>query len=196
MISKKALEALLVSAIALLVAPALSAKGFSYSYADVGYQRLSGDDYDADEAVVNASFGVHDLIALQAGYVRGWTDGFPKDQDPSGNPDMNQFQLGLRPHYSFTDKLDVFGDLIWVNTKFNGDRSNSDIGYVYAAGIRYQTFKRLELRIAGEYRSGDVDEGFLVVGPVIKLTKDFDLSLRTSYSSDSKDYFAGLRLNF
>ena len=196
MISKKALEALLISAIALLFAPVLSAKGFSYSYADVGYQRLSGDDYDADEAVVNASFGVHDLVALQGGYVRGWTDGFPKDQDPSGNPDMNQFQVGLRPHYSFTDKLDVFGDLIWVNTKFNGDRSNSDIGYVYAAGIRYQTFKRLELRIAGEYRSGDVDEAFLVVGPVIKLTKDFDLSVRTSYSSDSQDYFAGLRLNF
>jgi hypothetical protein len=194
--SKKALEALLVAVIALLVAPMVPAKGFSYSYADVGYQRVNGDDYDVDEAVVNASFGVHDLVALQAGYTRGWTDGFPKDQDPSGDPDMNQFQVGLRPHYSFTDKLDVYGDLIYVNTKFNGDRSNSDIGYIYAAGIRYQTFKRLELRIAGEYQSGDIDEAFLVIGPVIKLTKDFDLSIRTAHSSDSAEYFAGLRLNF
>lgn len=196
MIAKKAHEALLVSAFALLFAPVLSAKGFSYSFADVGYERTNGDEFDVDGAVVNASFGVHDLLALQVGYVRGWTDGFPKDQDPSGDPDMNQFQIGLQPHYSFTDKLDAFGDLIYVNTKFNGDRSNTDIGWVYAAGIRYQTFKRLELRLAGEYQSGDVDEAFLVIGPVIKLTKDFDLSLRTSHSSDSSAYFAGLRLNF
>jgi hypothetical protein len=197
MTSKKALKALLVSATALLLAPAaLNAKGFSYSYADVGYERINGDEFDVDGAAANASFGVHDFVALQAGYVRGWTDGFPKDQDPSGDPDMNQFQVGVRPHYSFTNKLDVYGDFIWVNTKFNGDRSNSDIGYVYAAGVRYQTFKRLELRIAGEYQSGDVDEAFLVIGPVIKLTKDFDLSLRTAHSSDSSAYFAGLRLNF
>ncbi len=85
---------------------------------------------------------------------------------------------------------------IYVNTKFNGDRSNTDIGYIYGAGIRYQSFKRVELRLAGEYVSGNVDKAFLVLGPVIKLTKTFDLSLRTSYSSDDKDYFAGLRMNF
>ena len=54
----------------------------------------------------------------------------------------------------------------------------------------------MELRLAGEYVSGNVDKAFLVLGPVIKLTKTFDLSLRTSYSSDYKDYFAGLRMNF
>jgi hypothetical protein len=196
MISKKAPKALLVSALALLFTPALSAKGFSYSYADVGYQRVNGDHYDVDEAVVNASFGVHDLVALQGGYVRGWTDGFPKTEDPSGNPDLNQFQVGLRPHYSFTNSLDAYGDVIYVNSKFNGDRSHTDIGWVYAAGIRYQAFKRVEFRVAGEYQSGDVDEAFLVIGPVIKLTRDLDLSLRTAHSSDSSNYFAGLRLNF
>jgi predicted porin len=196
MISKKAPKALLVSALALLFAPVLSAKGFSYSYGDVGYQRVNGDHYDVDEAVVNASFGVHDMVALQAGYIRGWTDGYPKTEDPSGNPDLNEFQFGLRPHYSFTKSLDAYIDLIYFNSKFNGDRSNTDIGGIYGAGIRYQAFKRVEFRLAGEYQSGDIDEGFLVIGPVIKLTKDFDLSIRTAHSSDSSNYFAGIRLNF
>jgi opacity protein-like surface antigen len=194
--SKKALEALLVSALALLFAPALSAKGFSYSFADVGYNHLSGDEYDMDGAAVDAVFGVHDYVALRGGYTRGWTDGFPKDRDPSGNPDVNQFRVGLEPHYSLFKSLDLVADLIYVNTKFNGDRSRTDIGYIYGAGIRYQSFKRVELRLAGEYVSGNVDKAFLVLGPVIKLTKTFDLSLRTSYSSDYKDYFAGLRMNF
>ncbi|MFZ0467892.1 MAG: hypothetical protein WAL92_03105 [Thiogranum sp.] len=194
--SKKALEALLVSALALLFAPTLAAKGFSYSFADVGYNHLSGEDYDMDGAEVDASFGVHDYVALRGGYTRGWTDGFPKDVDSSGDPDMNQFRVGLEPHYSLLKSLDLVADLIYVNTKFNGDRSNSDIGYIYGAGIRHQLFKRVEVRLSGQYVSGDVDKAFLVLGPVIKLTKTFDLTLRTSYNSDEKDYFAGLRMNF
>jgi opacity protein-like surface antigen len=149
-----------------------------------------------DQAVVNASFAVHDLVALRAGYARGQTDDFPVARDPSGDPDVSQFLIGLRPHYSLTKHLDAFGDLVYTNSKFNGDRSHTDLGYIYAAGVRYQAFKRVELRLAGEYRSGDIDEAFLVVEPVIRLTRTFDLSLRTSQSSDSSDYFAGLRLNF
>jgi hypothetical protein len=149
-----------------------------------------------DSAQVDASFGVSDYVALRAGYIRGWTDGFPKDKDSSGDPDLNEFRVGLQPHYSLLKSLDVYADLIYFNTKTNGDSSNSDIGYIYGAGIRHQMFKRLELRLAGEYRSGDIDKAFVVLGPVIKLTKKFDLSLRTSHSSDSADYFAGVRLNF
>lgn len=197
--SKKAFEALLVSVLLSMCGPVLAAKGFSYSFADVGYNRLSGDseDYDMDAAQLDASFGIHDYVALRAGYIRGWTDGFPEGQDPSGDPDLNEFRVGLQPHYSvLKKKLDAYGELIYINSKFNGDRSNSDIGYIYGGGVRYQAFKRLEIRLGGEYRSGDIDKGFAVLAPVIELTKKFDLSLRASYSDDVADYFAGFRLNF
>lgn len=196
--SKKAFEALLVSALLLTCGPALAAKGFSYSFADVGYNRLSGDnnDFDMDSAQVDASFGVHKYVALRAGYIRGWTDGFPEDQDPSGDPDLNEFRVGLQPHFSLLKSLDAYGEVIYFNQKFNGDRSNSPKGYIYAGGLRYQAFKRLEVRLAGEYRSGDIDNGFGVLGVVYKLTKKFDLSLRTSQSTENADYFAGVRLNF
>lgn len=194
--SKKAFKALLVSALLLTGGPVLAAKGFNYSFADVGYNYLDGDNFDMDAGQVDASFGIFDNVALRAGYLRGWTDNFPKSQDPSGNPDLNEFRVGLQPHYSLLKSLDAYADLLYVNTKLNGDRSNTDIGYIYGAGIRYQAFKKVEFRLAGEYRSGDVDEAFVVLGPVIKLTKNFDLSLRTAHSSDSSDYFAGLRMNF
>jgi len=102
----------------------------------------------------------------------------------------------VEPHYSLLKSLDLVADLVYVNTKFNGDRSNSDIGYIYGAGIRHRMFKWLEVRLAGEYISGDVDKAFLVLGPVIKLNRTFELSIRSSYSSDQQDYFAGLRMNF
>jgi len=194
--SKKAFEALLVSALLLTGGPVLAAKGFNYSFADVGYEYWDGDDFDMDAGQVDASFGIFDNLALRAGYTRGWTDNFPESVDPSGDPDLNEFRFGFQPHYSVFKSTDIFADLIYVNSKFNGDRSNSDIGYIYGAGIRHQTFKKVELRLAGEYRSGDIDEAFLVLGPVITLTKNIDLSLRTAHSSDSADYFAGLRLNF
>lgn len=197
--SNKAFEALLVSALMLVCGPVLAAKGFSYSYADAGYYHLSGDsdDYDVDGAQVDLSFGVHDFVALRGGYIRGWTDDFPEDQDPSGDPDLNEFRVGLQPHYTLLKKkLDAFAEVIYVNSKFNGDRSNSDIGYIYGGGLRYQAFKRLEVRLGGEYRSGDIDKGFGVLEPVIKLTKKFDLSLRTTQSSDVATYFAGFRLRF
>jgi len=196
--SNKAFKAVLFSALLLVGGPVLAARGFSYSFADVGYNRLSGDssDFDMDAAQVDASFGVSKYVALRAGYIRGYTDGFPKNQDSSGDPDLNEFRFGLEPHYSLFKSLDAFVDLIYVNRKFNGDRSNTDIGYIYAGGVRYQALKRLELRITGEYRSGDINKAFVSLTPVIKLTRRFDASFRASYNGDSQDYFAGVRLKF
>jgi hypothetical protein len=192
----KATRALLLAVSVLLVSPMLAAKGLEYSYADVGYLKYNGDDYDVAGGAVNASFGVFELLALRAGYTRGWTDNYPKSQDPSGDPDLNGFMAGLRPHYSITDNMDVYGDLLYSNNKFNGDRSRTDIGWIYDAGIRWQALKWAELNVAGQYRSGSIDASFLVVNPVFKLTKSLDLSVSTSQGSNDSDYFAGLRLNF
>jgi hypothetical protein len=196
MYCNKATRALLLAVSVLLVSPVLAAKGLEYSYADVGYLKFNGDHFDMAGGTVNASFGVFDLLALRLGYTRGWTNNYPRNQDPSGDPDLNAFLAGLRPHYSITDHMDVYGDLLYSNNKFNGDRSRTDIGWIYDAGIRWQALKWVELNVAGQYRSGNIDSSFLVFNPVFKLTKSLDLSLSTSQGSDDSDYFAGLRLKF
>lgn len=196
MSSKKAASALLVPLCALLFSPALVAKGLEYTYADVGYIKFNGDDYDYHGGTIDASFGVFDLAALRLGYTRARTEKFPKAKDPSGNPDLNEFQVGVRPHYSLGKSFDVYGEVIYYNAKFNGDRTNTDIGWIYTGGFRWQALKWAELNLAGQYRSGDIDAGFVVINPVFKLTRNFDLSLKTSQGPDDSDYFAGIRLKF
>lgn len=196
MYSKKAVRALFVSAFALMFSPVLAAKGFEYSYADVGYQKYNGDDFDTHGGTVDASFGIFDLVALRLGYTRARAEKYPKKQDPSGHPDVNEFRAGLRPHYSLLKTLDAYGDFEYSNRKFNGDRSKTDIGWIYTAGIRWQALKWAELDLAAQYQSGSIDETFLVVHPVFKLTKNFDLSLSTSQSSSDSYYFGGIRLKF
>jgi hypothetical protein len=194
--SKKANRALFVSTLILLFSPVLAAKGLEHSYADVGYLKFNGDDYDLQAGAVDATFGVFDLMGLRLGFIHGGTQDYPKTEDPSGNPDITEFRVGARPHYSFGKNFDVYADLLYSNRKINGDLSHTDIGWIYAGGIRWQALKWAELNLAGEYRSGSIDAAFLVVNPVFKLTKNFDLSLKTSQSSDDADYFAGLRLKF
>lgn len=196
MISIRAAGAAVVSTLMLLSAPAWAAKGLDYSYGDIGYEYLDGDDFEMDAAKVELSFGVHEYVALQAAYLRGWTDDFSTGVDPSGDPDLNEFRIGLRPHYTLVKNLDAYIDTVYFNRKFNGARSNSDLGWIYGGGLRYKPFKKFELRVAGEYRSGNIDEAFIVVGPVVKLTKKLSASLRTSQGNDSADYFAGFRLSF
>lgn len=196
MYSKKATRALLVSMCALLFSPMLAAKGLEYSYADVGYIKYNGDDYDYHGGTVDASFGIFDLAALRIGYTRARTEKYSKTKDPSGHPDLNEFQLGLRPHYSLGKTFDLYADFIYFNDKFNGERSNTDDGWIYTGGFRWQALKWAELNLAGQYRTGNIESPFLVVNPVFKLTKNFDLSLKTSQGSDDSDYFAGIRLKF
>lgn len=196
MYMKETIRSLLVPVFVLLFSPVLAAKGLEYSYADVGYLKFNGDDFDMHAGTVDASFGVFDFAALRLAYIRGRADNFPTNEDPSGKPDVSEFRLGVRPHFSLAETLDVYGDLLYSNRKYNGDRSHTDIGWIYAGGIRWQALKWAELNLAGEYRSGSIDAAFLVVNPVFKLTKTFDLSIKTSQGADDSDYFAGVRLKF
>jgi hypothetical protein len=198
MSSYKTLGALLIGSLLWIASPA-GAKGLSQSFADVGYLRVEADDFDMNAGTVNAAFELYDYFSLRGGFTRGKTedfDTFNQSEPSDDSPDFTEFRVGIRPHYSFSDRGDVFVDLIYFNNKLNGDKSNTDIGGIYAAGIRYRLFKKAELLLAGEHRSGDVDETFVVIGPVIKLTKKLSLNIKTSQSTDDKDYFAGIRINF
>ena len=160
MLSIRALAAVLVSFMVLMSGSALAAKGFSHSYADVGYLYTDGDDYEVDSVLVDASFELFDYIALRAAFKRGAINDYPGD-----SPDLNEFRGGLRGFYSFADSLDVYGDAMFFNAKLNGNNTTeTDIGGLYEAGIRYQLAKKFEIDASYRYISGDLDEGFLRCG--------------------------------
>ncbi len=190
---KKALAAVFAGLLALALSPVASAaKGFKYSYADVGYQFTDGDDIDFTSGSVDASFSIFKMFALRASYRRGNTDDIP-----GNNVNLNEFRYGGRGHYKVMDKLDAFGDVMAFNAQFNSNETTSkDIGFIYEAGVRYQAAKKLELNTSYRYFSGDIDEGFGTLGAVYKITKVFAATANASFGSDVNEYFAGIRLNF
>ncbi len=196
MIMHTAKKVSLVAVLAIFTLPVFAAKGLSQSFADVGYTRFSGNDYDYDGATFDASFGIFEYVSMRAGYTRAWTDSFPENRDASGDPDLNDFRVGLRPHYSFSKELDVYADILYNNKKFRGDNSKTEIGGIYGAGVRYLLFPKLELTLGGEYRSADIDSGFGTVGGTFRVNKALGITVKTNQSSDDQEYFAGLRLFF
>ena len=189
----KTLATVLAGSLVLALSPAvMAAKGFSYSYADVGYQRIDGDGIDFDNGMVDASFGIFDMFALRAGFRRGNTSDIPGD-----NLDLTEFRVGGRGHYSLMKKLDIFGDVQGFNAKFNSNQSTfNDAGAIYEAGVRFQVVKKLEVNTSYRYVSGDVDDDFGTVGAVFKFTRAFSATANAVFGSEVDEYFAGVRLNF
>ena len=190
---QKTLATVLAGSLVLALSPAvMAAKGFSYSYADVGYQRIDGDGVDFDNGMVDASFGIFDIFALRAGFRRGNTSDIPGD-----NLDLTEFRVGGRGHYKLMKKLDVYGDLLGFNAKFNSNQSTfNDAGAIYEAGLRFQVVKKLEVDAGYRYVSGDVDDDFGTVGAVFKFTRAFSATANAVFGSEVDEYFAGVRLNF
>jgi hypothetical protein len=174
------------------VASPVWAAGLNYSYADAGYYRSSGDPVNLDGVLVDASFGVFDLMALRAGFIRAATVNIPND-----SPDLTEFRVGMRLHYTLVKNLDLFGDVLGFNAKLNGNKSTStDIGIIYEAGVRYLLHKRFEANASYKRIGGDLNKDFGTVGAVFKMTKAFSLSAKAEVNSDVQNYFAGIRFNF
>ena len=198
MISRKALAVLLIISSASIAFPVMAAKGFNYSFVDVGYQYTSGDPENFKVGLLNASFGLFDHVALRAGFQRGTIE----DYQPANNgsdPDFTEFQAGLRGHYPLMKKkLDVFGTGTWFYNSINGNNSSSisEGGALVDGGVRFQATKKWELDAAVEYRTGDYDGTFGVVESVYKITKKLSISLNTRLGNDIQKYFGGLRLDF
>jgi hypothetical protein len=197
--SNTALRALLIGALAWGLAAPAAGKGLSYSYADVGYQRTEldapEDTVDIDSALVDASFGMFEYVALRGGFRRGQID------LPGQSTDLTEFRIGARGHYSVMKALDIYGEGLYFNQKLNGSgdgiSSRTEIGGIYEAGFRLQAHKKAEIDLAYRYVSGDLDESFIVAGGVLKVTKNLGLSVNGAFGDDDdEEYFAGVRMDF
>jgi hypothetical protein len=197
--SKTAFRALLIGALAVCLAAPAAGKGLSYSYADVGYQRTEldapEDTVDIDSALVDASFGVHEYVALRGGFRRGQID------YPGQSVDLTEFRVGARGHFSLMKALDIYGEGLYFNQKLNGSgdgiSSRTEIGGIYEGGFRLQAHKKAEIDLAYRYVSGDLDESFIVAGGILKVTRNLGLSVNAAFGDDDdEEYFAGIRMEF
>lgn len=182
--------------LAAVAQPAAAAKGPEYSYGELGYTHIDGDQESADGAAMNISFGATDLVFLKFGYSRLSVD-FPGSLPDS---DANRFQVGGGVHYGITDTIDVLGDISYVDIEYtNGVPAHGDDGYLIEAGVRAMLSKSLEVNatLSSLELDGDNDLG-VGIGGVVDVTRKLQASGRYDHFSDSDSnvFFVGLRVEF
>lgn len=183
-----------------------AAGGFNYTYADAGYRNVDSDSFSGDGFQVGLSYGATDYIHIVANYSRLWVDDIDYASDV--DVDIDEFVIGFGGHYSITDKIDLVGEIAYVDDEYTGDARPYGLGYKanineseegYQATLygRIQVLEKLEMTPHVVYRDlEDSDTGF-GLGLVYDLTKKFAVRVRgTHFSDDSTtNLFVGLRLN-
>ena len=183
-----------------------AARGFDYTYADAGYRNVDSDNYSGDGFQVGLSYGATDYMHIVGTYSRLWVD----DIDGASNVDVDidEFTIGFGGHYSITDKIDLVGEIAYVDDEYTGDAKPDVLGYKtnineseegYQATVygRIQALKKLEMTPHIVYRDVEDSETGFGLGLVYDLTKKFAIRARaTSFNgdNDTTNLFLGLRL--
>ncbi|MGB5540815.1 MAG: outer membrane beta-barrel protein [Gammaproteobacteria bacterium] len=195
--NNKRLSAMLAGVLFATVAQqAAAAKGPEYSYAEIGYINIDGDQIEGDGAGVNISFGATDHIFLKFGYSRLFLEASP----PPVDFDADRFQIGGGMHYGITDTIDVLGAISYIDIEYsNGVPAEADEGYLAELGVRAMLSKKLELNatVSALHFDGEDDIGY-GVGGVFDITKTFALSGSFNRFDDAEEneFFVGLRMGF
>ena len=184
-------------ALLLVVSQATNARGFDYSYAEVGYTNINSDPEDASGATTELSIAAGDYVHIKGGYSRLWVNsvkGSNKD-----NIDIDSFRIGMGGNYTIHEKIDLTGTVSYVDNENTGDNNNSDRGYEAEFGARVQALKQLEMTpsIVRVHTDNYEDTGYSL-GLVYALNRKWALRTRVRRFNDDDvtDFFAGVRLNF
>jgi len=184
-----------------------AAGGFNYTFAEAGYRNVDSDNYSGDGLQVGFSYGATDYIHVIGNYSRLWVDDI--DGASSVDIDIDEFVIGLGGHYSITKKIDLVGEVSYVDDEYTGDARPFYLGYKtnineseegYQATIygRIQVLDKLEMTPHVVYRDVDDSETGFGLGLVYDLSKKFAIRARaTSFTgdNDTTNLFLGLRLN-
>jgi hypothetical protein len=183
-----------------------AAGGFNYTYADAGYRNVDSDNYSGDGLQVGLSYGATDYMHIVGTYSRLWVDDIDGASDV--DVDIDEFTIGFGGHYSITDKIDLAGELVYVDDEYTGDArpdglgfktniNESEEGYQATVYGRIQVLKKLEMTPHVVYRDVDESETGFGLGLVYDLSKKFAIRARaTSFTgdNDTTNLFLGLRL--
>jgi hypothetical protein len=139
-------------------------------------------------------------------YSRLWVDDL--DGASSVDVDIDEFKIGFGGHYPVTDKIDVVGQITYVDDEYTGKArpdgldyktniNDSEEGYEVTLFGRIQAMKKLELtpHVAHREVGSESDTGF-GLGLIYKLNRKFALRVRGTHFSDESttNLFAGVRL--
>jgi hypothetical protein len=217
--NKRLLAVLASACLVILAQPAMAAKGFNYTYMEGGYRNLDGDSIEADGVEVGFSFAAMKYMHILGRYSRLFNiddvdavDGVPADWS---DLDIDEFKIGFGGNYPVLDKMDLVGQIVYVDEQITGKARLNDgtwvagtspkvnindkkEGYEATVYARVQALKKLEMTPHVIYRDvdSDSDTGF-GLGLIYNFHKKFSLRVRgTHFSDDSAtNLFLGVRVD-
>ncbi|MGD8177280.1 outer membrane beta-barrel protein [Marinimicrobium sp. ARAG 43.8] len=184
----------------MVMAPmAIQAESLSYSYADLGYQTMTGDG-SFDGFLVGGSYQINEQF-----YVAGSYDEL---EDEGLSQNVLSVRGGMR--FALNDTIDLYGEAgvaraevevsyydEWSDQSFNS--SASETGVQIEGGGRMRIAEPLE---AGAYlrhiKVGDTSETFLGLQGTYYFSDRFGAHANVSRLFDASEFLlqAGVRLNF
>ena len=192
-----------------------NAKGFKYSYGDLGYQNVSAVSGDGDGFKVGFSFGATDYINVVGEYNRLF--GMDDIEELGGikystnaDVDRDEFKIGLGYHYPMSDSIDLTLAAQYVDQEFTGkwvtpvsipsktNLNETEEGYEAEFGARIQWSKKFEMTPHAIYRDVGADSNTGGgVGFLYKFYKKFSVNVKSTFFADDSEnnVFAGIRLN-
>jgi len=186
---------------------AKGSKGFSYTYVDAGYRGIRADSFDADGVAINLSYGATDHIMILADYSRLFQDtatGLNKV-----DVDINEFKIGGGGHFSFGDRFDLVGSVVYVSSNSTGEArvpgettdrriNGTNEGYEAVVSGRIRALKKLELTPMVLYKDvGDFSDVGGGLDAIYNFHKKWSVRGNYTYFSEdsTSDFFLGVRLD-
>ena len=184
MLSKKSLLVLLP---VFGFAGAMHADELSYTYAEAGYARVTGEtgdiDFDGGGIGLSGSFAFTENMFATASYGHTKVDFNHTDVDA----DFDSYQIGIGAHMPLQDNLDLVGTVSWV--KVDAEDAGNDDGINVGLGLRCMMTEQLEWGAGVDYTDIDDegDYGFNVSGRY-HITPAFSVGLAVA-TDDNVDVF-------
>jgi hypothetical protein len=205
--NKGVLAMVAAACLGMLSQTAVAAKGFSYTYVEGGYRGIRADSVDGDGLSANLSVGIADHFMFLAGYTHYFVDSLQGFS--SVDVDIDEFTIGGGGHYSFGDRFDLVGSLVYVDDQstgtatYPGESDKSRIkdkseGYELGVAGRFRALENLELTPLVVYRDvGDYADTGFGLNAIYKFHKKWSVRGNATYFSDDSatNLFLGVRLD-
>jgi hypothetical protein len=186
------MQRLLIFAALLLAGSYASAQGISYSYLELGYQRVSLDDGpDGDGLGIASSFAFTDHWYGFANY---------RNADFNFGNDLGQLAVGAGYHVPLSANTDFFGELAYVDVtaSANGFGSIGDNGIGATIGARGMLTPKFELQGTLSYvdLGGGSDGTSIGVAGWYSFGGKFAAGVTADFEDDANSLGLGVRWYF
>lgn len=178
---------------------ALAVENLNYNYIELGYETgeidVLGTDIDATAFSGFGSYALTDSLAITAGAATGEVE--TSDHGPVPDVDTRDIALGLTPHFSLKENVDLVIPVAIHRAKAKaGTVSDSETGYSIGIGVRALVTDMVELAASVQHIDIEDDEQSIGGSARFHANESVSFALSASFGDDTSSVGISGRLSF